>query len=221
MPARIPAIVIYAEWHPGRDHGDSWSIRPWVNAGMDVLMKSKRFKVTFLRGRDATREKVRETLDEMRGRKGLVVFYGHGCDCGEALLESGGNPPLRAALSSRDGLLLKGKVVYAVGCHCARGVGEALRDDVLCYLGYEDMLSCEREGGSGGCKEQAVNAGLAVLAAGGTCEEAWTAIRDGYSRQIVASARRDALLLALDLANSLDALAEPLGDAAASLWPAR
>jgi len=210
---KIPAIVICAFTASINTRGIATCINDWAASGVKELKKSGRFEVIPIFGEDAMRSRISDALTKVRGRRGLVVFYGHGCVNAECLFscDNEDESDRRAGLSPSNCGLLRGKIVYVVACHSAKRHGyRSVTHGARCYIGYKDsiVVMLGRE------FTRSVNAGLRVFASKqGSCRDAWNAIRNEYYtyyRQYVRD--KSTLHIALNLYINLDALVKPIGD---------
>jgi hypothetical protein len=223
----IPIVLIQADWVTGQDVGASRFVHSWAETALKRLMKLKRrYFVIPLLGKMATRTCVERELSKIVDKRGLVVFYGRGCSCGESLFETRLDPdaPLLSVLSVINVNLLKNKIVYVVACHSAKMLGPyAVKANTISYIGYLDSISAgvTNQTVLGGF-EEAANIGLRVLTESkGTCHEARDAIYKTYDKWIQTCLHErtfEGVLNALALSNGRDALVpRPLGDEKARL----
>jgi hypothetical protein len=220
----IPIVLIQTEWGTERDRGASASVRAWAEAALKRLLKLKsRYFIISLFGKKAVRTHVERELSKIKNKKGLVVFYGRGCSCGESLFETqlGPDVPWFPLLSAINVNLLNNKIVYAVACHSAKTIGPyAVKTNTISYIGYLDSISAgvANQAVLRGF-EEAANIGLRVLTeSNGTCREARDEIYRTYDEWIQSCLDKRDVLNALALINGRDALVpRPLGDENARL----
>jgi hypothetical protein len=218
----VPVVLVHAPVPEHLDNGATLRALAWAESAFAVFREDSRFRVIPLFGELAKRTTIEDTLRGIAGEKGLVVFYGHGSNCGHSLIESqdGPGPALMAALCTCNADLLANKIVYAVACHSAKTLGStAVGSGTISYIGYWSYVWTAPGDSAEGFMESA-NAGLRVLARdGGTTGEAYRAIRDEYLLWIRfwrASGNHERKLA---LMQALGGLREPLGDLGACLVP--
>lgn len=221
--SKIPAVVIHAEWPEEEDQGATRRIRPWAQSASRLLKQDNRFEVVALFGRDGNRDGIERVLRKIQAERGLVVFYGMACECGDCLFEARCDvaTPKMPAISGGNCELLANKIVYTVASHSAKCLAHhACHRGAICYMGYDGNMTV----GAGDSRvegfPESANAGLAVLVnEGGTCREAWRAILDSYGKWIREWLGRGEVLNAWGLASNRRALAQLVGDGDARLLP--
>jgi len=222
---RIPVVVIHAEWPPQEDGGATRAVRECALSVLRQMRRDPRLSVISLIGARATRANVEHALTKIESKKGLVVFYGHGCMCGESLIESQivlreESDTTRAAISEVRAHLLWNKIVYVVACYSAKSLGLCLVNKSGCYLGYRGRVMVTLGDTLAPGFEKCVNAGLRILLEqeNATCGEAWKAIRDTHTQYVLESIDHDDVLNAWVHINNRNALSEPLGNSNARLY---
>lgn len=219
---KLSAVVIQAEWIGSSDDEATRNTKAWAEATIQQLRDSGRFAVTFVRGPDATRQGIIEALTTTVHERGLVVFYGHGCPCGETLLacKMDDDTPAQPALSGGNCGLLQNKIVYAVACHSARFLGPyAVQNGATCYIGFVNKVPSGADTASQDDFRASANAGIAVLIEQEDCSKAYEAMIRSYETSARRWRRqgREGMLTALALYNGFDALSPPIGDSEAIL----
>ena len=216
----IPALLIHAEWPCEDDDSATVNMRQWARRIRRDLRATGRFRVMSLMGTDVTAGRVTAALKRIQGRKGLVVFYGHGSLCGECLMESkrGTNPTLLAAINHDTCDLLTGKIVYVVACHSAKALGPlATNSGALSFIGYDDEITSGGDGKSPEGFEQAANAGIRVLIEPGrSVADAWGRIWEEYTKWVQKWLHKNRFY-AFALYSNRNALSRPYGSVDASL----
>ncbi|MBN1341058.1 MAG: hypothetical protein JXQ73_00155 [Phycisphaerae bacterium] len=219
-PRRLtPAIIIQADGHPDYDGDINRRLRELAQYAWQQLADARRFDVAVLSGPQATKAEFESALVRLKGEAGLVIFFGHGCLCGDGWFETQpGMPPYVAMTDGVNSNLLESKVVYAVACHSAKVLGQRSvtgNHAARCYIGYAEELYIYREDGPAEPYIAPLKAGIRAIAKRKRCIDAYHAIRDEYLRRINYQWDRGVLEDAIGLYSSLDALSEPLGDQSA------
>jgi len=227
---KTPVVLIYAQFPPGEDSGATRSIEPWVREAEAIFGHQPQFDVISLFGTDARHDRIVQVLRRVRSRKGLVAFYGAGCECGSALFEDQialqrDDMPLMPAIGLLDAGLLSNKIVYVVACHSGKLLGRSLTDGrhSTTYIGYEDEVSASDEESVDFDSiqvpgfQESVNSGLTVLHEGGTCREARDRIYDEYQWWIDYWMERNDMPKVLTLIGNQQALSLAIGNPRESL----
>jgi hypothetical protein len=227
MPKRkphIPVVVIQSERQLTTSEVDqpSLAVRLWAANAVKELKQNPRLHIVPLLGPKATRHRIESELSKIKRKKGLVVFYGHGCICGESLFENQAevDEPMRPALSAINVELLENKIVYAVACYSAKTLGPYAVNNtgVLSYIGYTAELATGADSnGPIAALGECVNSGLTVLTEdGGTCLDARDKIYRTFTKWINLYDAKDTFddyIHAIAFAIGRHALVEkPLGD---------
>ena len=212
---KIPAVVVCGTRSTDMNDKAGAYVHEWAESGVRELTRCGRFQVISLFGKAATVQRIDSALRTVQRRKGLVVFYGHGCVNAECLFscDNEGRHQRLAGFTPSNCNLLKNKIVYVVACHSAKMHGRrSVAHGARCYIGYMDQIVVRPEPAF----SESVNAGLSVLADKQGCYKAWDAIRSKYRtyyRQYVRD--KKTLAIALSLYINLDALAKPTGNSMA------
>lgn len=230
----FPIIVIIAEWPHSADDGVSRACgaiaRDLVRAFPKRFPRGPAVQLLSLEGGLAKREGVVRALERFLDEKGAVIFYGHGCNTGKALMEAildeaeARRPARRSAIDFENCALLRGKIVYAVACHSARGLGpRAIEESATSYIGYSGRLALMVNKELVPGIETCVNAGLVELVENrGSCDEAVLAIYRAYrglSKSLRKQGVKKNLPWLLAVYNCEDALvSRALGCSDARLW---
>ena len=220
MSNTIPILFINASWPSEKDRGATGISSEWAQQALRELVnynaRKRDYKIIKLCGSDATRENIEDALQKVKHKKGMVVFYGHGCKCGEVLYESqyGLNTPFLAALDPINCRLLSNKIVYAVACYSAKVLGKYVtRKGAISYIGYEGALVLLADHKRVPALKQAVNVGLELLTQkNATCIQAHSSIYRHFGDAILRCLKmgtQDAFVNAWALSLSRDALVSP------------
>jgi len=166
----IPILFIDAKWPSGLDSGASEISSTWARHALDDLQcynrKHRVYSIRVLDGPTATRHNVDRELRKIQDEKGLIVFYGHGCKCGESLYETqyGVSNPYMAAIDPINVKLLRNKIVYTVACHSTKMLGQySITNGTISYIGYDDALPVATDHSPIPGLIDAVNVGLKLL----------------------------------------------------------
>lgn len=220
MSNTIPILFIDASWPSEKDRGATGISSEWAQQAIHKLVnynaRNRDYKIIILCGSDATRENIEDSLRKVEHMKGMVVFYGHGCKCGEVLYESQYEPntPFLAALDPINYRLLRNKIVYAVACYSAKVLGGyVIGKGAISYIGYEGALVLLVDHKRVPALGQVVNAGLELLTQqNATCIQAHSSIYRHFEDAILHCLKmdtQDALVNAWALSLSRDALVSP------------
>ncbi len=194
MAKQRVAIIIQTAGPENGESGVDTFTRAWATSAVKRLKDRRRYRVITIRDADATRATVERVLTRVRNRRGILVFYGRGCDCGGSLLQSKRSAKERwmPLVDGANASLLRNKIVYVVACHSAKCLaGYARKNGAIAYIGYVDKVSPGITGSvpdAGHVRRgftECMNAGLRILTErAGTCAEARNAIHDELTRWI-------------------------------------
>lgn len=227
----LPIVVILAEWPQSIDDGVSLACgkvgRAFIRGIPAKFPHGQTVRVMALEGNRAKKEQVVQVLSEMIDQRGAVIFYGHGCKSGQALMEAILNEAeaIRPAINLTNCGLLRRKIVYAVACHSARELGpRAVEKFATSYIGYSGRLALMVNQRLIPGIEDCLNAGLTELLQNRkSCGDAVLAMYRAYGELrrsfILKKGEKDMVACAMAVGNSQEALvSKPLGHSGATLW---
>lgn len=155
----------------------------WANDIIKQCSKKIRRKI---QGKRVSHRAIKRELSGKNGKKyKYVIFYGHGSEDGNILFGDK-HSPLIEFQDYRLLKKLKGKIVYAVACYSAKGIGfECIHKKyVLGYFGYVNCLKLppKNEKHSLGYKafKETTNAGILALLKGTPPEKIYNEVMQVY-----------------------------------------
>jgi len=104
---------------------------------LENILKRHKKKHKIFYGSEITRADIESILNKINDHNIVIVFYGHGCECGGSLYGDS-ECSLMDILNAK---LLKGVIIYAAACNSARMLGKhSISMGCIGYLGYQKEL---------------------------------------------------------------------------------
>lgn len=154
---------------------------------IEHLLKGNKKRYYMFYGPDIERKHVEKLLRRSRGRKGVIVYYGHGCKCGGSLYAD-----YRLPLFDLDNVnLFKNKICYVAACHSSRSLGrKAVRKGCKAYLGYKDSLLIPPPNGPTYGVIESIHEGLRMIVEDFNPEKAKAAVYEKFADNVTQSMRQ-------------------------------